>query len=385
MKPLLGYTIAIILGLMVSTSQASAEYRRISIGTLGGTVSRALSINNLNQTVGYSTTSDGVTVATQWDQGWASAVGGIGVTGDTTVANAINNSGLIVGYYSHFSNHSGVSNGTSWSSSGTTDLDPVVTNGSLAREGSATAVNDAGQIVGYSGTGPYSLNTVAHATLWSGTTATDLGTLGGATSHATSINNSGQIVGYSDTSSWSVTHATYWNNGTITDLGTLGGSYSIAHAINNAGLIVGASTTTGSTNTHATLWNGAAMTDLGTLTGSTGTSEAEALNESGLIVGYSLTFEGASHATLWENGNIIDLNTLLSASDVAAGWVLVCAYDINDNGWIVGSATLNGVQQAFILASVPEPASYAMLLASLALFGLMGRRRTRHSHGPASK
>ena len=83
-----------------------------------------------------------------------------------------------------------------------------------------------------------------------------------------------------------------------------------------------------------------------------------------------------------------DLNQFLSVSDVHAGWVLVQADDINDNGWIVGMASnnLTGVSHAFLLNPcdtcpinniypVPEPETYAMFMAGLGLLGFIARRR----------
>mgnify|MGYP005844324043 CR=1 FL=1 len=68
----------------------------------------------------------------------------------------------------------------------------------------------------------------------------DLGALDGGTSAATAINDAGVIVGGSSTDPGS--HAFVWD-GEMTDLGTLGGSYSMAWDINAAGQIVGCSTT----------------------------------------------------------------------------------------------------------------------------------------------
>ena len=121
---------------------------------------------------------------------------------------------------------------------------------------SATAVNNAGQVVGwsYGQTNGYSAflitptDTDLDSTVdqWSvdanadgaNDLMTDLGTLSGTNSWARDINNNAQIVGESDTSDW-YTHAFMWQNGTMIDLGTLGGDDSSAAAINDSGQIVG--------------------------------------------------------------------------------------------------------------------------------------------------
>src|SRR5208283_2303003 len=93
---------------------------------------------------------------------------------------------------------------------------------------------------------------VTHGFLWqNGQPMTDLGTLAGSagTSYATAINDSGEIVGYSfPTTNFSIgtpTQAVLWQVGQngqygITNLGAEGGSIgSQANAIDDAGQVVG--------------------------------------------------------------------------------------------------------------------------------------------------
>ena len=129
-----------------------------------------------------------------------------------------------------------------------------------------------------------------------GITITDLGTLGGPESQAHAINEQGQIVGWSDTAAGEL-HAFLWQRDTMTDLGTLGGTMAAASDINDQGQIVGGSTTA-TRNWHAFLWQQGSRTDLGTLGGIN--SEARDINEQGQVVGISSTAGGvATHAVLW--------------------------------------------------------------------------------------
>ena len=126
---------------------------------------------------------------------------------------------------------------------------------------------------------------------------------------------------------------------------------------------------------HATFWNGTQAADLGTLGGNL--SEAHALNEAGLAVGWAETANGVTHATLWQGTTATDLNTFLDASTASAGWVLERAYDINNARWIVGDAHngITGENHAFLLTPVPEPETYALFFAGLALMAAIRSRR----------
>jgi len=131
-------------------------------------------------------------------------------------------------------------------------------------------------------------------------------------------------------------------------------------------------TTDGSGSQHATLWNDGTFTDLGE-------GIAYAINDAGLVVGSSNTGDAGSHATLWDGATTIDLNSFLDAGTLSAGWELVEARDINDNGWIVGAAynaNLN-VIHAFLLTPTAVPVPNALWLFGSGFFGLIGIARRK--------
>jgi probable HAF family extracellular repeat protein len=215
--------------------------------------------------------------------------------------------------------------------------------------------------------------------IWNGTTATSLGTTNGNSGIAYAINDEGKVAGRSIFTGSSTPHATVWDNASSTpaDLGTLpGGATSVAFAINDHGEVAGRSSfLPGSFDYHATVWNGNVPTDLGTLDGDS--SEANAINNAGVAVGWSDTADGGTSAALWTGTAVIDLNIFLDSDTVNDGWVLVEASGINDQGWIVGDAYNSQTQQthAFLLTPVPEPGTYAMLLFGLGLMGIVVRRK----------
>jgi len=186
-------------------------------------------------------------------------------------------------------------------------------------------------------------------------TVTDLGTLGGLTSTATGLNDAGQIVGYSATSD-GTTHAfrTVANmpiNPATDDLGTLGGPNSQATGINASGQVAGTSENSqGVPRAFRTAANARInpfTDDLGTLGGITST--AAAINASGQVVGYALTSDGKEHAYRTAANRAIDssnddLETLGGSNSAATG--------ISDDGTAVGSTdTGNGTTHAFVAGS----------------------------------
>jgi probable HAF family extracellular repeat protein len=263
--------------------------------------------------------------------------------------------------------------------------------------GIAYSINDNGQIVG---------NSNDHACLFDptgGGANTDLGTLGGGLSCARSINNSGQIVGYAHNSSAEMRACIFYGSFNI-DLGTLSlGIESSAFSINNNNQIVGMSDTDAcifdiSGNGYNIALRGEDLSiaysnnDSGQIVGQvihhhpfaypeatlfdpTGEGNniylgglreerdgvAHHINEKGQIVGSAVVASGALHACLFDltgQGNNIDLNYFV---DPSSGWILECAYCINNNGWVVGSG-INPAGEVHAFLMLPEPATIGLLV-----------------------
>ena len=312
------------------------------LGTLTGTNSQAMAINNPGQIVGEATLLGGAYHAAFWTNVLSPPVN----LGDPSVslasdAYSINNSSNIAGLISGaaFTRHAAF-----WTNS----LGPPVDLGTLAGGSLSVAysVNDSGQIAGYS-----SINSSGSEELgcfWtnSASPGIGLGTLGGNNSAAMSINASGRMVGSADTAS--ANHAAFWTNSSSSpvDLGTLGvGSDSEANSINNAGQIVGDSDVVAAKSiTHAAFWTNFTSPpfDLGILPNGT-ISTATCINNLSQIVGDgNITNNPAMPlvATLWPApGNPPeDLNCLIPTN---SGWYLLQANGINDLGEIVGTGVVS--------------------------------------------
>jgi probable HAF family extracellular repeat protein len=282
----------------------------------------------------------------------------------------------------------------------------------------AYGINAAGQVVGRSLiTGDKAYH--AFITGPNGVGMTDLGTLGGSTSWAYGINTAGQVVGISLTTGDKSFRAftTDAKGGNMTDLGTLGGDYSAAHGVNSTGQVVGDSfTNSGAQHAFITGANGANLADLGTLGGDT---FAYGVNDTGQAVGQSNSHAFISGAN---GAGLTDLGTLGGDESVA--------YGVNNAGQVVGAAQIpllpeesvtdfhafvtgpngsgmtdlnslinlpgdpltesygiNNLGQVIaggFIATIPEPESYALMLAGLVLVGVMVRR-SRHTKPLASE
>ncbi len=153
----------------------------------------------------------------------------------------------------------------------------------------------------------------------------------GAAGNASDINNNADVVGsayYTDTKSY---RAVIWRNGTIQQIGVLPGDVSsVANAINDAGQVVGYSvSSTG--KWRAFLWENGVLRDLGFPAGSQ--SYAYGINNAGQIVGgFFIPNTPYGRAFIWQSDVIRDLSPELGAGNCSA-------YDINDAGQMTAACT----------------------------------------------
>jgi probable HAF family extracellular repeat protein len=354
---------AVALSMLALPLTLTAQtYTVTDLGHLGGNVSIGRGINKDGQVVGHSYTGavdkygNGVYHGFRWDNTNGMVdVGTLNSDLNSSVS-AISDSGVLAGASSTAPVQK-IDKKTGWIYYVQTDHAVTWSSGLTVKKlasGFAVSINSSGEVVGSDGN---------NAILWSGSSTTNLGTLGGSgyQSVAFGINASGQIVGYAPTNdSFQTQRAFLWTpttlngtRGTMQNLDPQGfpGYGSVGMAINASGQVVGSS---GGASPLAFLYTGGTMYGLGTLTTVGGTSNARGINSSGQVVGYTPgSSPNVDHAWAWfpsqpngTTGQLTDLNSLIPAG---SGWVLNEATGINDPGQIVGTGTINGVSHAFLL------------------------------------
>src|ERR1700722_930489 len=324
------YCVSVIL--LLGALAAAQSYTVTNLGVLSGDVSTAgRAVSPSGQVVGDAENNL---------QGffWSAAQGLRGLPhlqgGGYSVAMGISASGLIAGYSTY--NEIESEHAVLWINGKIQDL------GTLpgGDDSWANAINASGQVVG----GSNSSRTQPNAFLWSRAKGMiDLGVLPkGFYSEALGVNSSGQVVGMSNTvgGNW---HAFSWSKSTgMKDLGTLASgrnTSATANAVNDSGQIVGTSAC-GSSCQHAALWTSTGIQDLGTLPGSL-VSVVNGINNLGQVVGES------GDAFIWTQATgMQDLNSLIPAG---SGWTLTWAFAINDSGQITGQGEINGQTHAYLL------------------------------------
>lgn len=344
---LIAVTLIVVAPMTRPLAQSPTTYTFTDLGTLGGTYSRAFSINNCGQVVGESAATGASPMRPfLWrdannngfsDSGEMIDLGMLG--GNSGAANDINSSGLVTGTAST----SAGNRAFRWqdvNANGQSDPGEMIDLSSSSGDFFGFGVNTAGQIVG-----GIENSLVPSAFIWSsGTGVQPLPSPNPYIAYA--INGPGQVVGYNGAND----QAFVLTGTTYTYLPTFGGSRSIAYDINDTGHVVGMATLTGGASPpqHAFKWDGSSLQDLGVLAGGI-RSTGFGINSAGVVVGFSDVTGGALHAFV-HDGTMRDLNTAGVVTNLPVGWVLQQADEINDSGQIVGYGTNgSGDVHAFLL------------------------------------
>lgn len=333
-----------VLGLALLTASTQVRAQSYTLTDIGAW--DASGINDAGQVVGTDSVN-------QYAQVWTN--GTLATFPPASRGYAINNSGVAVGDM--------YGSGTSQA----VVFGPVFLAG--ASPASAVAINDGGVIVGSitnhspGGIGQFGSSWSDASGCLSGSSCIQtllygIGsdpTLGVyVESSASAINNSGQVAGGSGGV------ATIWNGSTPTALGSASGyTNSYAEAINDAGIVVGYSTVPDPyvSSSIATVWNGTSVNSLPLLPG-TVLSDAHAINKAGLIVGESSgNATNQRWATLWEGGKAYDLNMLVSVGVLPANVTLISALGINNNGQILVNSfdSQTTISEVYVLTPTSLP------------------------------
>lgn len=169
-----------------------------------------------------------------------------------------------------------------------------------------------------------------HGFFWSPQTGMlDIGALG-ELSDPTAMNDAGTIVGYGGTGFFS--HRAFrWTRATgIEDMGSLPHEFTWATDVNQAGLVTGATPFVAGSPPHPFLWTpGRGLLDLGVGTAARGAGTE--VNEHGMVIGYLFRDFLLSHGFIWtrETG-LIEIGAGSDTLDTSTN-------DVNNKGQVVGA------------------------------------------------
>jgi probable HAF family extracellular repeat protein len=347
-------------GILLSGSTTTAIPTFVTTGQAPA-VSTPVAINDSGEVVGYATALTSNTAFIY--KGGALINLGATVGGALSQANAVNNSGQVAGSFDAVIGD-GINQGFLFNGA----VQHLATTGEPF--GGAAAINAAGVAAGAVAPAGEDF----HAATFTGATSHEIGTLPGLNlSAAFAINSAGNIAGWS-------------GNAVFTpDFVLLGAppadQSQFAVGLNPNALEIFDDSQFESGDAFFYNASTQKLADLGNLGGTF--SAAFGINDSGDIVGTSLTANDGYHAFIDNGSTMVDLNSLLPPN---SGWTLIAANDINNNGEIVGFGQNQGNFEGFILApatgngAVPLPPAAASGLIFLTGLALISKFKSRLTH-----
>jgi probable HAF family extracellular repeat protein len=354
------YRSTVIFGILLLAASAAAPasggpYYLTDLGTIGGTSSYAMAVNDSGEVAGATTTSTALTTTAAVYTG--GAWDNIGALVGTKVgyANGITDSGLVscgrtltISYIYNLNTGQVINMQTQ----------PGVCNGVSNHCGcdsyfggeypSPTPINSSGQIVGYYVTSVDDYNLLVYSGGTNGSTsvvttpATDTTQL----TDASGISDSGVVVGNYAFGPNPARIGFYYQNGTEYDIANMNYPEAI-----NGNTVVGANDAGSAVDAAIYTLGASSATDIGGLPGAVQTI-AYGVNSAGTVVGFS-----DSDAFVYSNGTMTDLNSLIIGPNPFSE--LQVAYGISSNGeYIVGDGTTStGNTHGFLLtAAIPGDA-----------------------------
>jgi probable HAF family extracellular repeat protein len=362
-----------VIAVVSAHSVSAVQFTAVNIGSLGGEpISRVTSgpgtyvfadINDSGQVAGTSllannTTIGGFSAPANTVISASSNLGSLG--GTNSYAEAVNDSGEVVGYSDNGHAYRTAPNGVVTASADIYAL-PF---------GSAQAygINSSGEVVGtITGGGPIG---GAFRTLPDGTITTS-SLIGGATGYG--INDSGQVVG-TNTAGHAFRTAPEGSVASATDLGVFGGFGSVGFAINSSGQTVGyATNASGIAQAFRTTATGV-IDQASMLVAAPGVtvekSEAFGINDAGQTVGYYETPFAQPAFFADADGVMQDLDSLIINNSRTG---IDMAFSINNEGQILAAS--NSAFYVLTPVAVPEPGAFFSLgITSISLL-LRAKRR----------
>lgn len=335
----LQWLFAIYIALIMSTqvravrgsthTYSGIRYHITDIGSLGGDMSVATAINESGVIIGYSRTKSGRIHAMYWHADVIHDIETVG--GRNSYATGINSRGVIVGNYSYSIHH--FVRAFLWHYGYMKEL-----RASKSIATSATGINDAGVVSGSYTTSPGT----PKACVWNAVGVNDLPKQIASGSEANGVGPNGAVVGALIADTMDRSRACFWQRQSMIRLPVpASANASMANGINMRGIVVGSIEING--ELYPCEWRHRNTWQLVLLPGSQG--EAKAVNNVSDIVGCSDVLRHATHAVIWHKSKMLDLNNVIDDRH----WLLEYSTGINDRGQIVGVGTHYGHHRGFVL------------------------------------